>query len=554
MAAPVSSSNDQPDPLTPREPDPTITARPATAQNAPQPSPAAVPELIPAVPLDAAAVTGWITALAFMDHAVGDAELKDRISALEDLKAAAAAAQARATVRFDTSQRSAQKTAGLPADQIGKGIGTQIALARREPPIRGGRYLGLAKALVNEMPHTMAALAQGTLAEWRATLLVRETACLTLEDRQAVDTEIAADTGTLDGYSNDRITTEARRIAYRLDPHSVVDRARKAENDRHVSCRPAPDTMSYLSALLPAKTGVAVQATLTRHADTLKAAGDPRGRGQIMADTLVERITGTPTGVTGINLHLIMTDRTLLQGDSEPAYLPGYGIIPAQTARDLLTPPTPNPGKTGKTGDPVRTAGQNRVGSRERKNPDLAPPPLHRPRHRRPHRHGLQKTPPAPQHARPHPHPRRHLPHPLLRRPDPARRPHHPLAQNPDNHHRRIPRPLRSLQPNQRNPRLDRPTHPRPTPHHRNPHPHRPHLHLHRPTPARHPPHRNNASAYDAGQISAGGGDDERRQDDRHPKRHNGSLPLHTNSHRCEDQGHPAVQAAPNRFNASKAH
>ncbi|HEV7167985.1 MAG TPA: DUF222 domain-containing protein [Micrococcaceae bacterium] len=358
MAAPVSSSNDQPDPLTPREPDPTITGRPATAQNAPQPSPAAVPELIPAVPLDAAAVTGWITALAFMDHAVGDAELKDRISALEDLKAAAAAAQARATVRFDTSQRSAQKTAGLPADQIGKGIGTQIALARREPPIRGGRYLGLAKALVNEMPHTMAALAQGTLAEWRATLLVRETACLTLEDRQAVDTEIAADTGTLNGYSNDRITTEARRIAYRLDPHSVVDRARKAENDRHVSCRPAPDTMSYLSALLPAKTGVAVQATLTRHADTLKAAGDPRGRGQIMAGTLVERITGTPTGVTGINLHLIMTDRTLLQGDSEPAYLPGYGIIPAQTTRDLLTPPTPNPGKTGKTGtpeDPART-------------------------------------------------------------------------------------------------------------------------------------------------------------------------------------------------------
>ena len=31
-----------------------------------------------------------------------------------------------------------------------------------------------------------------------------------------------------------------------------------------------------------------------------------------------------------------MTDRTLLQGDSDPARLPGYGIIPAGRARDLL--------------------------------------------------------------------------------------------------------------------------------------------------------------------------------------------------------------------------
>src|SRR4051812_16786004 len=32
-----------------------------------------------------------------------------------------------------------------------------------------------------------------------------------------------------------------------------------------------------------------------------------------------------------------MTDRTLLQGESEPARIPGYGIIPADFARSLLT-------------------------------------------------------------------------------------------------------------------------------------------------------------------------------------------------------------------------
>ncbi len=78
-------------------------------------------------------------------------------------------------------------------------------------------------------------------------------------------------------------------------------------------------------------------AALTRHADTLRSAGDPRTRGQLMADALVERTTGTPGGITGIEIQLVMTDRTLLQGDSEPARLPGYGIVPAGWARDLLT-------------------------------------------------------------------------------------------------------------------------------------------------------------------------------------------------------------------------
>ena len=55
-----------------------------------------------------------------------------------------------------------------------------------------------------------------------------------------------------------------------------------------------------------------------------------------MADTLVEWTTGTPGGITGIEINLVMTDRTLLQGDSEPARLPGYGIVPAGWARDLI--------------------------------------------------------------------------------------------------------------------------------------------------------------------------------------------------------------------------
>jgi hypothetical protein len=235
--------------------------------------------------------------------------------------------------------------------------------------------LGFAKALVLEMPRTLAALRSGQLNEWRATLLVRETACLSVEDRCAVDEELAADTGTFEGKGDKSIIAAVKAAAYRRDPRSVVGRASRAAAERTVSLRPAPDTMTYLTALLPVAQGVAVYAALSRAADTARStggAGTGGGvgsggvaptRGQVMADTLVERVTGTPGGFSGINLDLVMTDRTLFQGDSEPARLKGYGIVPAEWGRELLGlgpagSPSPRPGSGRAVDEPQARAGQ----------------------------------------------------------------------------------------------------------------------------------------------------------------------------------------------------
>ncbi|WP_156810778.1 HNH endonuclease [Arthrobacter sp. FB24] len=260
----------------------------------------------------------------------------DEIRALENHKSALAARQARLAVAFDQQQRRQRSAAGAPADQCGAGVGAQIALARRESPANGSRLLGLAKAMVTEMPRTLAALETGQLNEWRATLLVRETACLSAEDRCAVDEELAPDTGAFDGAGDRRIIAAVRAAAYRRDPRCVTRRASHAAAERHVSLRPAPDTMCYLTALLPVAAGVAVHAALVLNAESVRSSGDPRSRGQIMADDLVERVTGTPGGFTGIEIQLVMTDRALFQGDSEPARLPGYGVVPSGWARNII--------------------------------------------------------------------------------------------------------------------------------------------------------------------------------------------------------------------------
>ena len=285
--------------------------------------------------VESASIERMFDTLASFDPTADESVLIERIAELERIKSAAAAEQARAAAALDTARRVAEAAAGVPAAQRGRGVASEIALARRDAPARGGRHLGFAKALVHEMPHTLAALECGTLSEWRATLIVRESACLDVEDRRTLDAELCADPARLNGMGDARVAAAAKAIAYRLDPHAVVDRAAKAENERTVTIRPAPDTMTYLTALLPVAQGVSVYAALRREADTRS---DGRSRGQMMADTLVERVTGRDATVpTPITVNLVLSDETLLGGDNAPADICGYGPIPAAVAREMVS-------------------------------------------------------------------------------------------------------------------------------------------------------------------------------------------------------------------------
>jgi len=273
--------------------------------------------------------------LAAVDPQADEAGLIDRIAWLERVKSAAAAGQARAAAALNRSRRASETAAGMPRAKQGRGVASEVALARRDSPARGGRHLGFANALVHEMPHTLAALECGALSEWRATLVVRESACLDVEDRRRLDAELCADVSTLDGVGDARITAAAREIACRLDAQAVVDRAARAEADRTVTIRPAPDCMVYVTVLLPVARGVGVYAALKRSADTTF---DDRSRGQVMADTLVERVTGRPAEQPEpVAVNLVISDEALLGADNAPAVVEGYGPIPASVARNLVS-------------------------------------------------------------------------------------------------------------------------------------------------------------------------------------------------------------------------
>ena len=294
----------------------------------------------PAAPgLDLRAIT---TALAELGEGLTDAERIDAIREAEELICAAQALQGRLSVDLDASVRSAAEGRGVPAARRGRGVAHQVALARRESPHRAERRLQLAKVAAAELPCAHAAWTAGRVDEWRVTVLTRETASLSLTDRLTIDAELAGDPAVIESMGVGELAAAVRRRAYALDPEAFVERRRRAEADRHTSLRPAPDTMSIFSALLPVKSGVAVHAALISEADRRKAAGDSRSRGQIMADTLTTRVLspGAADTTTGAPLmvNAVVSDRVLLgdPGSDGAAEVEGYGPVPGELLRSWI--------------------------------------------------------------------------------------------------------------------------------------------------------------------------------------------------------------------------
>src|SRR5215204_4081129 len=147
---------------------------------------------------------------------VTDRERIDRITRLEQLKAAAAALQAAESVRFAQSQVALQIAADVHPKVIGRGIADQLALACKVSPTEGSRRLATARALWFDLPETFRLLIRGRISEYVASLLVSETRHLDAQTRRHVDHTIVA--AGIDRMGPRRTAACARTYAYAADP------------------------------------------------------------------------------------------------------------------------------------------------------------------------------------------------------------------------------------------------------------------------------------------------------------------------------------------------
>ncbi|WP_310243161.1 HNH endonuclease [Promicromonospora iranensis] len=273
------------------------------------------------------------------------AEWVDLLGELEAVKNTVAAVQGRLAVALDEATKAEEAVQGIRAGRRGRGVPNQVGAALQVSPHAGGSFVGVARVWVMQMPQTFDALRTGVLSQWRATLMVRETSHLSVEDRARIDEELCgpANREVLASMGTRRLVARIKELAGELDVHACVKRNAKAVSERCVSVRPAPDLMVYLTALVPMAQGVQAYAQLKKHAEAARAAGDERGAGQIMADTLIERVTGREPGHADevpVAINLLVSDRTLLTGGDQPGVVVegmsgGAGVVPGPVARNL---------------------------------------------------------------------------------------------------------------------------------------------------------------------------------------------------------------------------
>ncbi len=293
-----------------------------------------------AVTAELAALLDRLTLLADGPSTSLDPARVDQITLLERVKAAAAAAQHTVLVAFARSQvdtHTAQIASGrLRPDALGRGIGDQIGLACRLSPTAGSHRLGVARALHAELPTCRGLLAAGRIGEHLAETVVSQTRHLDPEPRRLVDKQLAAQ--GIENLNPRQAEALAKTLAYQADPAAYVARGRTARKDRGVSVRPAPDTMTFLTGYLPVEQGVAAWAALRRRADELRAAGDPRTRPQLMADLMVERLTGqTAATDVPVEVGIVMPiDQLLDPQHAGSAQIVGHGPVPGPIAADIL--------------------------------------------------------------------------------------------------------------------------------------------------------------------------------------------------------------------------
>lgn len=254
----------------------------------------------------------------------------DAIVAFDRVQAAAKAGQL-AQIAALYADRSAQMRLGSgdPALSV---IG-EIAMARNISPSAAGTLFALALGL-SRLPRVFGLLETGQITESVARAVVTESDSLGVDDFVILDGEIAH---LLPGMTAIKAGQATARAVIRIDADAARVRAERNRADQRVSMFPDTDGVAILNVRGPAEQILAVRTALDDWARALRGAGDQRTVGQIMVQTLVERVTGiTYADDVNVEVQLVMDAPTFTGADGEPVDLVGYGPIAPDIADDLI--------------------------------------------------------------------------------------------------------------------------------------------------------------------------------------------------------------------------
>lgn len=264
----------------------------------------------------------------------------NRIDAITALDRVIAAAQAEQLRQIADLHRERASVMGLGRGDPTLSVMGEVAMARNIGPTAAETQVMTALGL-RRLPGVTALFEAGAISWQVVRAVVTESSALHVDDYVILDGEL---TPILPGMTAVQARHATARAVIRIDADAERERAERSRADQRVSMFPDTDGAAILQVRGPAEQILAAFNTLGSHARGLRAAGDGRTRGQIMCQTLVERVTGLAhADDLGVEVQLVLDGPTLLGQDGEPVDLVGYGPISPDVADDLIaTAPHPS--------------------------------------------------------------------------------------------------------------------------------------------------------------------------------------------------------------------
>jgi hypothetical protein len=215
------------------------------------------------------------------------------------------------------------------------------------------------RALTSHLPATLAALQAGVLTPAHAFVLYEELRELPAALAAAVEAEVLA--GSVEEWTTRDLGEQVRRAIIRADASAAAERERTARTKRRVWMRELPDAQAMLGLVGPAAEIIRIynsahawaRAALdagradrptasTDLADSLAGAAAvctdrmaPTTLDRAMYDVIRDRLLGDAPVPAPVEIGVLATLPMLLGLTEDPAFLTGYGPIPAPVARAL---------------------------------------------------------------------------------------------------------------------------------------------------------------------------------------------------------------------------
>jgi Domain of unknown function (DUF222)/HNH endonuclease len=231
----------------------------------------------------------------------------------------------------------------------------EIAAALRLSSGTAQSRIDIARTLVNYLPNTCAALANGEISAAHASVIARESAEVIgkgLSAAAITEIELKA-ISHAEFHTPIQVANKVRGTIARLSPEIFEAAAEHARDCRKVTMYSEPDGMATIVALLPAADAQTVMLAidaLARHESEINGSDvsispldDERTLDMKRADALTSlAATFLANNVDSykphrrpVTVNLTIDLPTLLGLTENPGILAGYGAIPASVARDL---------------------------------------------------------------------------------------------------------------------------------------------------------------------------------------------------------------------------